>query len=744
MSELVEEEECDSQTLPERVPTPTDLDFSVSDSSSDGGEEISPLVEDDSLFESQFVSPFPSEPQPSSPLLSSPSHTHSPLVHAPADTMNSDSGSELSLSEVESLSPIPPSPNQRLPTLSPLPLSPARQTLSPLPCSPPPPHSFVPSPVPQFVSSAPNSCHVPVPSVLVTSSPPPIVSPSHLHHSTLHRSHPSPFSAASLPVHHSPLPPLSPCSSASPPPTLPTGICSQVAQRLSVTVDQPSSTVPPPPGGEAQGERNQTQAENPGAECNTARKEAACRKSAVKKDVENQESFDTENKKTVDKDIQVPTDDDKSTDSDDKKPVDIEKTAAVNEKPADDENEKPADDENEANTGGRDTEKSGENTSWDEKSGENDKSGDKEEDRPREVQSSTGVEEDRREEMEVSVEVSGEVSQCGEDASTAEGTNVIQHELEDGELSCEEEEENEMPEVFVLLDCGVLEDGEDSSTEEVLATPAHHTTADSVSLVRPNQLQSVAPSFPTSGPSKTSVRECTQKRRPSESLAAPHPKATRLSTTVGERGGLTQASKDSEVGKGDDVGVNNSTPSFGVESVREHPTHHTPATRVGYSTNSTPRSMGCPVTPSSSDGASLLQTDRATGQVEELALAQSRAPPTHTQSQAPPTHTQSPEEPGSSGCSSIPSDPSLSPSLLQQSLCPDLRCPLALPDWLLTSMLRVQSYSNHHPYPSRKKKSEYLQNKYHFFIHFFPSQVSMVAKGSTIKSLVFVSYPGTK
>ena len=498
------------------------------------------------------------------------------------------------------------------------------------------------------------------------------------------------------------------------------------------------------------------------AECNTAREEAACRESAVKKDVENQESFDNENKKTVDKDIQVPTDDDKSTDSEDKKPVDIERTSADNEKPAEIdiekisadnekpaeieiekpadnekpaeiENEKPAEIENEKpadnekpteienekpadkeTEGGRDTENSGGNASWDEKLGDNEKSGDH---RPREVQSFAEVEEELKEEMEVSVEVSGDGSQCGRGASTAEGTDVIQHELEDGELSCEEEEENEMPEVLVLLDCGVLEHGEDSPTEEVLATPAHHTTADSVSLVLPNQLQFVAPSLPTSGHNKTSVRECTQKRRPSESLAAPHPKATRLSTTVGEREGLTQTYKDSEVGKGDDVGDNNSTPSVGVESVRKHPTHHTPATGVGYSTDSiTPRSMGCPVTPSSSDGASLLQTDGATGQVEKLAppSAQSRAPPTHTQSQAPPTHTRSQEEPGSSGCSAIPSDPSLSPSLLQQSLCPDLRCPLALPDWLLTTMLRVQSYSNHHPYPSRKKKSEYLQNKYIF------------------------------
>ena len=184
---------------PNETESLSDLDLSVSECSSTCSNETlaDPLdcLEECDAEEATDVHPPPSSqpplaagadlPPPSCPA------PPTPPVHAAADTMSSDTDSELSLSEVESLSPLPPSPHLRLPTLSPLPLSPQGQVLSPLPRSPAVPCHRIPEPL-EFVAVAPHhsALCVPIPTPL---PPPTDVPATHPHPTTLHRSQSSPF-----------------------------------------------------------------------------------------------------------------------------------------------------------------------------------------------------------------------------------------------------------------------------------------------------------------------------------------------------------------------------------------------------------------------------------------------------------------------------------------------------------------------------------------------------------------------
>lgn len=631
----VEEVCVNSDTLPVRGSTPTDLDLSVSDSSSSGVEMAGASEEDDGHSELDFVSSPASEQHVSPPLFSSSNPLRSPLVHAAADTMNSDSDSELSLSEVESLSPIPPSPQPRLPTLSPLPLSPPAETLSPLPSSPPPSSSPGSTPLPQFVCSAPNSCLVPVPSLFVTSSPPPIVTPSHLHQGTLHSSHLSPFSAARLPtsapvlIQPSPNPPAhstSPFSSEHQ--TSTPELAAPVQQPLSIHQPFCSS-------------------------CNA--RELAI----VEEETACQEAY-KEDQNLVDGEHKMPAAGENEENSANNETKQVEESFCGSAEI--DSVEDCSLHENKVIERRVDIE---DQNLLEKKSGC--RSEDKEEHKSEAVQS---LVEDVSQEMKVSLE---DVVLYRKE-SNAE-TVVAQRTLEDGEISEDEEESGVVEEAIVVLESGVMGETENSYVSAAV-TPVPH--------LHTSQPQTLAPSPLLSGTSS-------QKRRPSDSLVAPQPKATRLTPIEKENVEQESAAREGEEGVEPSSVAENATSSVIIESVEGHSSKQqaTP-TGVGYSPHPTTlRGMGHCMRPSSGDGASHLQTDGATGQVEEQAPPQSQS----TESLA-------------SGPPSQPPDPTLAPSLLQQSLCADLCCPLALPDWLVTAMLRVQSNTTHNPQPFRKKKCE--------------------------------------
>lgn len=97
----------------------------------------------------------------------------------------------------------------------------------------------------------------------------------------------------------------------------------------------------------------------------------------------------------------------------------------------------------------------------------------------------------------------------------------------------------------------------------------------------------------------------------------------------------------------------------------------------------------------------VLLTDRATGQVEELTPISSPA------ADSLPSLGEILAEPPSAGGSPQAAPRGPEPSMLQKSLYEDLKCPLALPEWLVAGMVRVQCMAAHtHQPPLKKKKRE--------------------------------------
>lgn len=124
---------------------------------------------------------------------------------------------------------------------------------------------------------------------------------------------------------------------------------------------------------------------------------------------------------------------------------------------------------------------------------------------------------------------------------------------------------------------------------------------------------------------------------------------------------------------------------------------------VGYGTCTSQSAQSHVVaSAAASNSRHVLLTDRATGQVEEL------TPLSSPGDSLPSLGEGSPLQPPPL-CP--PSGPATAPSLLQQSLCDELRCPLRLPEWLVTGMVRVQTMAVHTP-PTpewhKKKKSKRL------------------------------------
>ena len=215
----------------------------------------------------------------------------------------------------------------------------------------------------------------------------------------------------------------------------------------------------------------------------------------------------------------------------------------------------------------------------------------------------------------------------------------------------------------------------------------------------------------TEGPADCGVplfRECVQKRRPSDQPAGPRLKLPRLATDevghgahtiAGEReqgghtdeGGGDGAREESGGGEsvaGEGDGAEGSRSTLAVEAVAIQNVTPKPAARVGYAPQS-----------STAVSSNVLLTDGATGQVEELPSPTSSLPSLGELLAEPPSEAAPSSSPG-------PADPSLAPSLLQQSLCTDLLCPLPLPDWLLTAMLRVQSMREHTAHSFKRKKGQ--------------------------------------
>lgn len=123
---------------------------------------------------------------------------------------------------------------------------------------------------------------------------------------------------------------------------------------------------------------------------------------------------------------------------------------------------------------------------------------------------------------------------------------------------------------------------------------------------------------------------------------------------------------------------------------------------VGYGTSQSAQSQVMALSAASSSRHVLL-TDRATGQVEEL------TPLSSPGDSLPSLGEGSPLQPPPLCPTNPPSGSGSSPSLLQQSLCVELRCPLRLPEWLVTGMVRVQTMAIHTPLTPdwrKKKKGE--------------------------------------
>ena len=117
--------------------------------------------------------------------------------------------------------------------------------------------------------------------------------------------------------------------------------------------------------------------------------------------------------------------------------------------------------------------------------------------------------------------------------------------------------------------------------------------------------------------------------------------------------------------------------------------------------------------PGSGGERHVLLTDRATGQVEESTPLSSPANslPSLGATTVPSLGeilAQPPQQASLQQASHpLATSSSQAPSMLQQSLCRDLACPLTLPDWLVATMARVQGLTAHNPQPSlRKKKRE--------------------------------------
>ena len=163
-------------------------------------------------------------------------------------------------------------------------------------------------------------------------------------------------------------------------------------------------------------------------------------------------------------------------------------------------------------------------------------------------------------------------------------------------------------------------------------------------------------------------------------------------------------------------GSSHSTPQGVGYSTQPQGAPHSHPQGVGYSTqlqvtpHPSQQEAGCSTQPqgahsmqsqgSSSDTSCsrhVLLTDRATGQVEEF-----------TPLSSPGESEVSAELPVQ--LSSLrPTDPAVgapgpAPSVLQQSLCEDLRCPLPLPEWFVAGMTRAQGQDIH----THRKKSEGL------------------------------------
>ena len=223
---------------------------------------------------------------------------------------------------------------------------------------------------------------------------------------------------------------------------------------------------------------------------------------------------------------------------------------------------------------------------------------------------------------------------------------------------------------------------------------------------RPNVASQLAPQPKTFRPTTSEL----ESRIPSASRAATASGVAGAVVSRGEQSGVTIHSFiSSQLPTVSGVGYSNlhqqSTPATPETSTQPSSTPQgvTPPRGVTSSQRVTPPRG---VTPDTGSGAScsnhVLQTDRATGQVEELTPLNSPrlSLPSlgeilnDTSSEPPPT------------VSGQPVAQELSP--LQQSLCEDLQCPLPLPDWLVAGMTRVQAMTAHTPSvpPHCRKKGE--------------------------------------
>ena len=247
------------------------------------------------------------------------------------------------------------------------------------------------------------------------------------------------------------------------------------------------------------------------------------------------------------------------------------------------------------------------------------------------------------------------------DVGEETGAEIAVAVLEDGEMSVEEQPTVQESE---------KEDTEDST----LPTSPHQAD--------PSLISNLSPPDSGAGLSK----ECTQKRRASDVCGGPEQKSIRLTAASASKNQDVCGSASATVVQQEKM----ATQSVAVEVFQESVPD--PSARVGYSQD--------PTIQSSSGASSSLQTDGATGQTEE--------PPSHSLllSSVPPLGELLAQSPLQPVARETPSsvDPALTPSVLQQSLNADLQCPLALPEWLVASMVRVQSMLQHHPCSFRRKK----------------------------------------
>ena len=191
-------------------------------------------------------------------------------------------------------------------------------------------------------------------------------------------------------------------------------------------------------------------------------------------------------------------------------------------------------------------------------------------------------------------------------------------------------------------------------------------------------ISSLPPSSGQSKRSKTFSESCTSEDRRLQNVMT----SGESSTATGPSAAVEAHSSQSEQPTVCVSSFTSSQQPKGVGYSNQH--HNTPQAtlEVEYSTQ----------TP---DIQHVRQTDRATGQVEELTPLSS--PVSLGEILAEPPASCPPRGPAQQTTTH-------GLSMLQQSLCVELQCPLPLPEWLVAGMVRIQTMTGHTPRPLLRKK----------------------------------------